>query len=274
MATRPAFPKPANRERLRLSDVRRALRLVGDVREVGTDPDAWRPLLIRGLHELFGGSMAVSSEVYLLRDASRRRAAQVADVGWMLLHTGGASNVLRVEQVCDEPPEGLLLSVRGDVADPETEAAVEPAVTLRRGDHMLMSQVALRHVAAVDQLAVHRTDADAAYGRATARLLRLIHVELARFWRRDVLRRTADPAADLAPRLAQTLERLLEGASEKEIAADLGLSPHTVHNYVKALHQRFDVRSRGELLHTAGKAKAVFRPRLNAELPRSEQPDG
>ena len=55
-------------------------------------------------------------------------------------------------------------------------------------------------------------------------------------------------AVALSPRMRQTLERLLAGDSEKEIAARLGLSRHTVHVYVKTLYRRFGVNSRGELL--------------------------
>ena len=57
-----------------------------------------------------------------------------------------------------------------------------------------------------------------------------------------------DPTAGLPPRHVQTLQRLLEGDSEKQIARHLGVSPHTVHVYVKALYRHFDVNSRGELL--------------------------
>lgn len=52
----------------------------------------------------------------------------------------------------------------------------------------------------------------------------------------------------LSPRTRQTLERLLAGDSEKQIAAHLGVSRHTVHVYVKALYKGFNVCSRGELL--------------------------
>jgi len=55
------------------------------------------------------------------------------------------------------------------------------------------------------------------------------------------------PFVSLSPRTRQTLELLLAGDSEKEIAARLRLSPHTVHVYVKSLYRRFDVCSRGEL---------------------------
>jgi DNA-binding NarL/FixJ family response regulator len=56
------------------------------------------------------------------------------------------------------------------------------------------------------------------------------------------------PTPKLSPRLDRTLRGLLQGQSEKEIAADVGVSVHTVHEYVKELHRRLGVNSRGELL--------------------------
>lgn len=56
------------------------------------------------------------------------------------------------------------------------------------------------------------------------------------------------PIPPLSPRMKQTLELLLAGDSEKQIAHQLELSKHTVHVYVKALYRGFDVSSRGELL--------------------------
>jgi len=66
----------------------------------------------------------------------------------------------------------------------------------------------------------------------------------------------------LSPRHAQTLEGLLAGDSEKQIAAKLGIRRNTVHVYVTALYRHFDVSSRGELLarfvrQPAGKAGAA-----------------
>ena len=52
----------------------------------------------------------------------------------------------------------------------------------------------------------------------------------------------------LSPRERQTLELLLAGNSEKQIAARLAISRHTVHVYVKSLYKRFGVNSRPELL--------------------------
>lgn len=58
---------------------------------------------------------------------------------------------------------------------------------------------------------------------------------------------TPAPAVPLSPRTRQTLDCLLAGDSEKQVAARLGLSRHTVHVYVKTLYRRFGVSSRGEL---------------------------
>jgi DNA-binding NarL/FixJ family response regulator len=52
----------------------------------------------------------------------------------------------------------------------------------------------------------------------------------------------------LSPRMRQTLEALVVGDSEKQIALKLRVSPHTVHVYVKQLYKRFNANSRGELL--------------------------
>ena len=52
----------------------------------------------------------------------------------------------------------------------------------------------------------------------------------------------------LSPRVRQTLEGLLGGDQEKEIASRMGVSKHTVHVYVKQLYRKFNVSSRGELL--------------------------
>ena len=56
------------------------------------------------------------------------------------------------------------------------------------------------------------------------------------------------PLPHLAPRVRQTLQYLLEGDSEKQIALKIGISQHTVHVYVKSLYKTMNVSSRGELL--------------------------
>jgi DNA-binding CsgD family transcriptional regulator len=80
-------------------------------------------------------------------------------------------------------------------------------------------------------------------------LVRLFHLECHRQLdeRRNVVAAHAT-IESLPRRQRETLECLLRGDSEKCAAARLGVSQHTVHNYVKALYTAFGVSSRSELL--------------------------
>jgi DNA-binding NarL/FixJ family response regulator len=79
----------------------------------------------------------------------------------------------------------------------------------------------------------------------------------------------ADATPTLSPRLAQTLEALLEGQSEKQIARELAISPHTVHVYVKTLYKDFGVSSRGELLARFFDQPFAHAPWARRAMPRS-----
>ena len=53
---------------------------------------------------------------------------------------------------------------------------------------------------------------------------------------------------DLPPRVRPVLALLLRGLSEKQAAERLGLSRHTVHQYVKMLYKLLGVNSRARLM--------------------------
>lgn len=55
----------------------------------------------------------------------------------------------------------------------------------------------------------------------------------------------------LTDREQAVLERLALGHSVREIADEIGRSPHTVHDHVKSLHRKLDASSRGELVARA-----------------------
>ena len=50
------------------------------------------------------------------------------------------------------------------------------------------------------------------------------------------------------PRLPDVFHLLAAGQSEKEIAAALEISIHTVHNHVRCLHEQFQVNTHGEFM--------------------------
>lgn len=80
------------------------------------------------------------------------------------------------------------------------------------------------------------------------RLLRFFHAELGRLIG-NTLASVFDPdLRRLSRRQRETLACLLEGVSEKQVAARLGISGFTTHQYVKSLYRRSSVSSRAELL--------------------------
>jgi DNA-binding CsgD family transcriptional regulator len=265
--------------KLKLRDVRTIFRLIGEVRELGSDPQQWRPHMIRRLQKLLAAEIVISSEIHF-RQSSSSGKMRVIDIGW---GCDAEQNVWQIHtEQEDENPAAYWLQAGQPTAaaaaaapavvaatgtPPEAIIPVKPATPLHGGRCFILSQYSLPHLGAVDQLGLHRASGETPFTRAEHRLVRLFHVELGRLWRRDALKRAGDPAADLPPRLTQTLAALLDGMSEKQIALKLELSQHTVHNYVKALHQRFEVNSRGELLAKAGKIRATFLPQLSIQPP-------
>ncbi|HEV8607501.1 MAG TPA: LuxR C-terminal-related transcriptional regulator [Tepidisphaeraceae bacterium] len=247
-------------ERLKLRDVRAIFRLVGELRELGADPNAWRPHMVQRLLRIVHAQVVVSSEVHFRNNPSRG-TMQVVDVGWAC-NEDGKTWQIQVERD-DEQPENYWLASGQKQEDSQERVPVKPARKVYGGRCFLLSQFHLPHVSAVDQLGLHRAWGDEPFSKCEHKLVRVLHVELGRLWKRDVLNDAKNPATDLPPRLSQTLAALLEGCSEKQIAIKLELSRHTIHNYVKALHQRLGVSSRGELLALANSSKQDFIPRLS-----------
>jgi DNA-binding CsgD family transcriptional regulator len=268
-----------NPKRLRLRDVRDVFRLIGEVRELGADPKVWRPHMVKRLRQIFGAEIVISSEVHA-QTTRQPGILKVIDIGWGCdsednlweIHTERDDENLESWRIAagqvPEQPAPVATAEGGEAA---VEVPVHPIKPVYGGKSFVLSQYSLPHITAVDQLGLHRAYGDAPFSAAEHRLVRLFHTELGRLWKRDVLQNAKNPHQDLPPRLSQTLAELLAGRSEKEIANRLELSRHTIHNYVKALHQRFEVSSRGELLAKAGAAnKPDFTPKLSITLPRDK----
>lgn len=91
-------------------------------------------------------------------------------------------------------------------------------------------------------------DVPARFGQRERALLHALHAGLDGMFRAEESTHRLNRATELPPRLRQTLECLLAGDTERQVALKLSLSVHTVHDYVKALYTHFGVSSRGELL--------------------------
>ena len=87
------------------------------------------------------------------------------------------------------------------------------------------------------------------FGQREVLMLHALHCEMGLFYAAgNGATPAGSDAAPLSTREREVLARLLAGDSEKQVAARLEISPHTVHGHVKLLYRHFHVSSRAELL--------------------------
>ena len=255
----------AKSSRLRAIDVHAIWRLVGDCRDLGDDQITWRNRWVSGLADLVDADLGLAGEMAGCHDL------RADDLGVTFWWRPGAVDldflVGHMARFRDDPhyspammayfrryreDDGLCLSRREFIDDrawyhssdyeliqgplgmdstlwcycqaPGSEPGETSNVILLRGHGRREFQP--RDVAIVRE--------------AQAVLSPLVGGPLARF---------ADPAPSrLSPRLQQVLACLLEGDSDKQIAARLGLAAFTVNDHTKAIFRYFGVRGRAELM--------------------------
>ena len=100
----------------------------------------------------------------------------------------------------------------------------------------------------VTGIGLHRTRGERPFSRRERDVIHLLHSHLDWMYAQDPLLRSVAAEPALPRRQRQTLEYLLQGMSEKQVARKLGISRHTVHVYVDALYKHYGVHSRPELL--------------------------
>jgi DNA-binding CsgD family transcriptional regulator len=115
-------------------------------------------------------------------------------------------------------------------------------------EDMLFSQRGTTNQLGSFSISPQRPPRDPCFNARSSKLLRLLHDELALLVGNVLSDGHPNPLANLSPRPRQTLMFLLSGDSEKQVALRMGISRHTVHEYVVAIYKHFRVSSRAELL--------------------------
>ena len=246
---------------LRLAEVRAAFRLLGECQELGADAIAWRMHMLRGLCGLVDAQVGMSGEVGLPGDGKPHEVLPPAEVGWPTASSRAQwlryCQKLSVEPTpsCGRwwaPPRGLLVTrIREQVIEKrpwhrslDFNDYVKPCGL----DESLISLHLLPQAGAVSGFSLHRELGRPPFGTRQRQLVQLFHAELGPLVGRSLATSSEPSFAVLSPRLRQTLACLLEGDSEKQVAARLSLSHATVHEYVTSLYRHFAVASRAELL--------------------------
>jgi Response regulator containing a CheY-like receiver domain and an HTH DNA-binding domain len=244
---------------LRLAEVRDAYRLIGDCRDLGSEPALWQIRMFEGLCQLVGVPWASGGEGFWARPPGSIQPLSFLAFGLDDRHRERYLAYAREVGPQGDPLYHALQTLPGQILTRSRSALLSDAIWYRssvfnnyykpaRADHALFSVYLApqRHGASVICLSRGLGERDFLPGEV--RLLEFFHAELGRLIGHQLVSATEPTIDELSPRLRQTLACLLEGDSEKQVAARLGLSPTTVHQYVTALYRRFGVQSRAQLL--------------------------
>jgi DNA-binding CsgD family transcriptional regulator len=247
---------------LRLSELRAIYQLVSECRELGDDPVLWRKHLLVGAARLAGAGFCVLGEVGDAKLPSRYDLGTVdlgADTGfdragWLRsLKEFRADSFFNphMNAMFDRVPAGVVV-LRADLV-PDREWYTS-----------FCYQTCLRTLGADASIFCMRPIPGAPDDYNVLYLLRPIGerdfngrqraiaaeaMALAAPLLGGPLARLHEPApSHLPPRLRQVLCCLLEGESDKRIAARLRISRYTVNQYTKTVYRYFGVCGRAEML--------------------------
>jgi hypothetical protein len=227
MLARPEVAAMSKSGRLRLRDLRAIYRLIGECRDLGSDPLAWRNHLLTELCTLLGAQSAANVEATLQEARDVEIVGQVS-AGW----PDPQAEQIWLRFVQEERPE----------ADPLYEPLMNlipaPDRVVTRARHQLVSDhdwYNSRHFheyrlpagnnecvysyyvgrdgprKVLNCIEVYRPVPDRPFAARQRRMLHWLHHELGPLLGRKLAWSHEPSAATLAPRLRETLDRLLRG---------------------------------------------------------------
>lgn len=242
---------------LRLTQVQAVFRLVGECRDLGADPVAWRRRLVEQAVVLVGARVGMSGEI-VLADGDYTQAQ--VEVGWENDQAQHWHEYLHRHAMTDDPfwqrlrsGAGFLQTVRRCDYVPDHEwYCLEPIERYWRPadvDRLMISGRLRRCIEpTLDGVILARAWGEKRFAPRERRLIQLLHDEVVPLIGRQLAAAGEPSAAELSPRLRQVLDCLLRGDSDKQIARDLDLARSTVSEYVCRLLRHFRVDTRTELL--------------------------
>jgi DNA-binding CsgD family transcriptional regulator len=255
----------SRRSRPSLREVRRAYHLLGECLEQRHDSVAWRTHLLSGLQTLVGARVAL----YLHVEApltTRESVTEALSTGFLDTREQALWGHYQATQAQRDDPfhlafyrqartGGGLLTRRLNAVLPRREwqrsrHCGDYVAACGLSDRIASTLSIPAQAEAREQtLVLHRDAGDGPFPDSAPYLVRLVHHELAALQREKLaLPGALSDMARLPPRLRDVLAGVLAGESEKEIAARLGLSAHTVNRHVQRLYRFYDVSCRSRLL--------------------------
>jgi DNA-binding CsgD family transcriptional regulator len=236
-------------------DVSRMLELSRELHEMPPGLLTRVERMLRRLCAIIGAQVAIFSDLKHYLPDCRWEIKPILDFGW----AGAAERTTFMSffegEQLDDPLTGPCARLRSSatasrqqlVADREWYRSPNVNELRRRGrlDDCIYSHLRLDEPGRAIGIAFHRPWGDLPFGERERAIVDIFHRTQPLYNRHSSLDRRG---ANLSSRQDQVLAALQAGDSEKEVAARLEMSIHTVHTHVKNLYERFGVSSRGELL--------------------------
>ena len=249
-------------KRLRLGDVEGVFELVNECRECWADADAWRHHLLEGVARLTGSAVGIYLERRLAPDQRSVQILDTVDRGWR--DADARSQFMRLFADHPDLVQFLPHCVRLAHVACGGQKALRPQISPDRKwcpsrvfdryhrpafiDRYVLSYALNRRTDTQVMLCAAQDRDDRAPTWRTKAILALLRSQITPLVG-TVLATTRHRGTNgLSPRLRQTLDGLLSGEAEKQIAARLDISRATVHEYVGMLYQHFGVEGRAELM--------------------------
>ena len=251
-------------------EVSAVIRLVQQLCDRWDDPRAWREHLLRGACKLLHGHVGMILADHGGPNHRSGRMAALCTFGVPPMRT---KNLLQPavtqweRRTCLEVSEndmpglaqlyadirrqGWATAARDELVDAATYHASPMYLNVRRQldcDDFIVSIRFVDLPRRTEAISIDRPHGAPPFGPREVTLLKLLHDEIAPLIGVRLATEEHLSREGLSKRLRETLSLLLEGRSEKEAAAALGLAIRTVHDYVTMLYQHFEVTSRAELL--------------------------
>jgi DNA-binding CsgD family transcriptional regulator len=253
-----------------LTELRQVFRLVGECRDLGFEADAWRRHAFERMTLMLRARAATGGEVHWARPDGVLTFVHPVVTGFAPSEIAVFARYMRArssDPAAGDPILRPLGRSGGKLVTRTRQQLVRDHAWYRSlsfndyrrvvgVDHCVYSLRALPGENSYSFIGLHRELGERIFGPRERRLLHICHDELGRLTGTILARKPE--LAQLSPRLRQTLDALLRGDSEKQVASRLRLSRPTVHEYVTALYRHFGVSSRAELL-----ARFIRRPPLS-----------
>lgn len=212
--------------------------------------------MVRGLAKLVGAQVGIFCQAWKYRAGGDWTIKPLFDFGWAGEEERRWNMSFFDGEQLDDPLTCRFVHLSGPVTTVSRPQLVDSRQWYRspnvnelrrraRVDHCIYSTFRLDENGRAISFALHRPWGDRPFRARDVAVVDLFH-RTQQIYRRNAV--GAAPIRGLSPRQRQVLDCLEAGDGEKQVAARLGISRHTVHVHVKALYAHFGVSSRGELL--------------------------